>query len=483
MAGKASTRAFSRPALPAPPTAMAEAEGESSGAEADAAAKVHARAPCGQFVWPCPRAYPAELGERQRQKWLKPADMSKAAAGNLFKDVCTKLGHGPNLAKLHVFDEPHKRYSKATGERERHKHIVFKMALPFAHLKVQKELALHGVRGHFSFSLVGYAAYLSYCLSPSAKKLAADIDADPWSWPAVPASTLLALVAQPPPQLVVRGGGHESRGRKRSLLTFSEITDAFVEGGVVTVQGAWALAKSRKVAGDDTLWNTLGKERSVSALVDKVYEAWHCGESTDTGALISRPDYGLGAFVPVGTVSDQLVAWVKGGWKEQALILSGASGFGKTEFGCALMHAVSPAKRFHFLNRLDRVRDTTIRTGEGVLIDEICLANRDVDDVKALVDLKKRRDITCRNRDGTIPNGTPRLFTTNWDWEHFWPREAFFPEHLKPIKRRTLWIDVKTDLKRAAPGAASVAEAPSAERECGNDEEEGVFGFGCSLDG
>ena len=92
--------------------------------------------------------------------------------------VVEKLGQTPNLRKIHVFDEPHKRYNKATGERERHKHLVFKTGNPFAHVKFQKELAARGVYGHFSFNLVGYVAYLRYCMCDSAKKLPVDLDQD-----------------------------------------------------------------------------------------------------------------------------------------------------------------------------------------------------------------------------------------------------------------------------------------------------------------
>ena len=104
------------------------------------------------------------------------------------------MGHGPSLVRIHVFDEPHKRYNKATQQRERHKHIIFKMKKPFAHLKVQKKLAEVGVHGHFSFNLVGYVAYITYCTTESAKKLSADLDPEPWSWPPMPVETLKALV-------------------------------------------------------------------------------------------------------------------------------------------------------------------------------------------------------------------------------------------------------------------------------------------------
>lgn len=41
-------------------TAVLQAEGESSGDEAEGEAKPTTRAQCGQFVWPCPREYPGE---------------------------------------------------------------------------------------------------------------------------------------------------------------------------------------------------------------------------------------------------------------------------------------------------------------------------------------------------------------------------------------------------------------------------------------
>ena len=214
------------------PPFLCHVDGESSGDDEEAEAPKTARAFCGQFVWPCPRQYPELLRVRQDRKWLIPADLSKAETGLMFKQVVTNCGQGPNIAKIHVFDEPHKRYNRATGNRERHKHIVFKMKTPFAHLQMQKALAAKGVYGHFSFNLVGYVAYLQYCLVPSAKKLQADIDQDPWSWPSVASSVLLALCEKLSPQMDARNGSNG--GRKRKFMTFSEITDAFVEGAVRT---------------------------------------------------------------------------------------------------------------------------------------------------------------------------------------------------------------------------------------------------------
>eukprot|EP00959_Pyramimonas_sp_CCMP1952_P359168 7520429-Pyramimonas_sp.AAC.1 len=149
--------------------------------------------------------------------------------------------------------------------------------------------------------------------------------------------------------------GVSKPGRKRSLLTFSEITDAFVEANVVTEKDAWALAKQRKVDGDVTLYNTLGKE-NVRKLIGKVRQAWN-PEQISEGTLVQSPEFDLGRFIPVGSVGPGVSRWAAGGWKSTALVLRGPGGLGKTEFACALMHMVAPAKAFHFLNKTDRLRD------------------------------------------------------------------------------------------------------------------------------
>ena len=439
--------------------AMVQVDGDSSGGEEESEAKTSARGCCGQFVWPCPREYPSDSLKRKAQKWLIPEDLSKDALGNLFKDICTKLGQGPNIDKIHVFDEPHKRYNRQTQARERHKHLLFKMKTPFAHLRIQKELAARGVYGHFSFNLVGYVNYLRYCLEPSAGKLGADIDERPWSWPPVPTASLVTLCKQVSPQMESRSGIASGRGRKRKLLDFSEVTDAFVEGAVKTEKDAWVLAKTRKVAGDDTLYNTLGSASCVRALVAKVRQAWDCN-SMSTGTLLTQPGYSMHQFISLDSLHSSLSAWVQGGWRKTALIICGEGGLGKTEFACTLMHAVCSAKAFHFVNKVDRLRDIIFSPGEGLVVDEACFATRDVDDAKAMVDLEKVRDITCRNRDGRIPCGTPRIFSTNWPWEQFWPREAFNDIHAKPIQRRVLWINVKKDLRKFDKGVDDHDEDP-----------------------
>ena len=430
---------------PLPIATMTEAEGESSDNADESEAKQTARGACGQLVWPCPRQYPAEPGDRRRDKWLIPADLSKAEFGQLFKQICMKMGQGPNLVKVHVFDEPHKRYNKTTQQRERHKHLIFKMKNPFAHLRLQKELATHGVYAHFSFNLVGYVAYLRYCFVGSAKKLESDIDKSPWSWPDMPLAKLRELCKEKAPELESNVAG--GRGRKRKLMTFSEVTDAFVETGIRTEKDAWTFARSRKADGDDTLYNTLGAAGCVTTLVAKVRRAWDC-DRLPSGTLQKNSKFHLGWFKAAASISKSLPQWISGGWQERALIFSGKGGLGKTELACALAHAVAPAKMHHFVNKVDRIRDVIFSPGEALVVDEACLAARDLDDAKGLVDLEHTRDVNCRNKDGTIPQGTPRIFSTNWPWHRFWPMGALDEAQVTAIERRVLWINVKVDLRK-----------------------------------
>ena len=192
---------------------MSNVDGSSS-EEEDPADQANRR-PCGQFVLPCPRDYPSDKAARVKQTWLITEDMSKEALGKLFKAVLTKNKHGASIVKVHVFDEPHKKFNPKTKLRSQHKHVIFKVKAAFAHVKIAKELAAKGVHGHFSFNLHGYAAYLNCILEPSAKKLACDIDNAPWSYPPTSIDALHAARCAQRPQEAAKNatGGSSGGGR------------------------------------------------------------------------------------------------------------------------------------------------------------------------------------------------------------------------------------------------------------------------------
>lgn len=208
-------------------------------------------------------------------------------------------------------------------------------------------------------------------------------------------------------------GSGATKGRKRRLLTFSEVTDAFVEGSVRTARDAWVLAKRRKQNGDPTLWNTLGGD-DVPRLVSRVLSAWHC-ESMTTGTLMLEATFQLSDFIPLAEIDAGLPHWLAEGHKKQTLFLSGAPGIGKTELAITLMAKITGGAGFHFINAIDRVRDITFTSKQGLIYDEAYLGNIPIDEAKNLLDVAQGRDIKCRHKDGRIPAMLPRIFSTNWD--------------------------------------------------------------------
>ena len=110
---------------------------------------------------------------------------------------------------------------------------------------------------------------------------------------------------------------------------------------------------------------------------------------------------------------------------------------------------------------MDRVRDVLFGPGDGLVVDEVCMAAMEIDDVEAWLDLKKGRDVACRHKDGSIPKGTPRIFSTNYVWERFWPRGASSEDRSTPIKRRILWVNVRKDLRKPTPSKPGTPSWPN----------------------
>jgi hypothetical protein len=94
--------------------------GASDDESADEAAASTKRGQCGQFVWPCPRQYHADLAERKRHSQLKPEDLSKEEFVDKFREAMAACRKSAIIQCLHCFDEPHKRFNPQTDTRERH---------------------------------------------------------------------------------------------------------------------------------------------------------------------------------------------------------------------------------------------------------------------------------------------------------------------------------------------------------------------------
>ena len=243
---------------------------------------------------------------------------------------------------------------------------------------------------------------------------------------------------------------------------------------------AWEVAGEFRGRGDARMRMSLGQCPDVHALVCKVLRATN-PDTILAGTLQTDPDYPLDAFLDHATVDPKIGQWLSGGCKKYVLIFSGKGGLGKTEFSCALMKIVAPAG-WHFINRFDRLKDIVWMPGQGLVVDEICLREFDIDDTKAALDLEKTRDLKCRNKDGCIPKGTPRILCTNWRFETFWPDAAFLPEHENAIKRRHAWVAIARDLRVGCPAddSAFADEDPYADIDAELDED--PLGLGHSFE-
>ena len=89
--------------------------------------------------------------------------------------------------------------------------------------------------------------------------------------------------------------------------------------------------------------------------------------------------------------------------------------------------------------------------------------------------MEEGRDINCRNKDGFVPEETPRIILTNWPWEQFWPREAL-GSHATPVSRRVLWVDVKKDLRLI------IKQTSNSQNNHEEADDEDPFGWGGNMD-
>ena len=120
-----------------------------------------------------------------------------------------------------------------------------------------------------------------------------------------------------------------------------------MEANVKSTKDAWLLAKKRKLAGDDLLFNTLGASNDVNSLVAKVILAWNC-EDMPTGTVMFHAKFPLHQFISLDAIHPELPQWVSEGHLLRALILQGEGGLGKTELACTIMAIIMQRQRLSF---------------------------------------------------------------------------------------------------------------------------------------
>ena len=119
-----------------------------------------------------------------------------------------------------IVQEPHKKWTPGRAARAQHYHCVFKMAHPFAHSRLNNSLGALGAKGFFTFHRTGWAAYLSYVLQPSAKKLLKDLDSDPLFWPdSFDKAAAIKVIENVSAQQAARVGNEDLQRQKKATGT------------------------------------------------------------------------------------------------------------------------------------------------------------------------------------------------------------------------------------------------------------------------
>ena len=88
-----------------------------------------------------------------------------------------------------------------------------------------------------------------------------------------------------------------------------------------------------------------------------------------------------------------------------------------------------------------------------MVVDEIELSAVPPNQIKKLFDVVKARRVKCRHFNGTIPQGCPRIFCTNSDFDSFYPKMPK-KEDRTGVFRRQLFQVVRHDLQKIQPMAS-----------------------------
>ena len=139
------------------------------------------------------------------------------------------------------------RYNKETNKRELHYHIILYLMSGFAFTKLVEHLTSKGMAGYFKFGHSGWPAYLSYLFRESPKKLLADIDHEPLSYPPGLTWEMIQRDIDNMPKDQKRKNGlpvgtvAAAPPKKRKMMTFSELTHVVVENKATHLANRLAL--------------------------------------------------------------------------------------------------------------------------------------------------------------------------------------------------------------------------------------------------
>lgn len=116
--------------------------------------------------------------------------------------------------------------------------------------------------------------------------------------------------------------------------------------------------------------------------------------------------------------------------KTLAVVLTGASGTGKTAF--ALAHFSQPV----LISHIDQLKDYNPLVNDGIVFDDMSFEHYPVESCIHFVDLEYDRTIHCRHVTGLLPAGMPRIFTSNRAFMNVFNFKDANEEQCKALSRR-----------------------------------------------
>jgi hypothetical protein len=348
-----------------------------------------ARGRCGMLTWACPRRYGQTVADRRVLNVLKPDDLTREQVCDLAVQFI------PAVRKVCVVREPHKRLLPSGDGPEYHKHAIFEAERVFAHKNLESKFRAHGMVAYFTFQGEPFCNLLAYVAQERAHKVVSDLDPSPCCY-GFAAEEIPAILATMPPVVL----------KKRTRLTFVELTDICVQHDLTDGVAAMRHAKKLRAEGDTLLYNHLGGlGKKVGETVELVWTMWRADSASSLPRYFHETaPYPLSTFV----IPPSVQQWIASDMGRRSLVLSGASNCGKTAFAKAAL-----GRPFWFLPTLDAANSVRILPGHGIVFDEMDLHGLNVDTAKALLDVENDREVVCRFTNGFLPAGVPRVFTTN----------------------------------------------------------------------
>jgi len=145
-------------------------------------------------------------------------------------------------------------------------------------------------------------------------------------------------------------------------------------------------------------------------------------------------------------------------WKprKQTLVISGKSGYGKTQFAKTLF------KNPLIVRHMDKLKSFDELEHDGIIFDDMNFSHWPRESCIHLVDIEEDTDLNVKCGMVTLPAGTPRVITTNRR------SDEIFSSFDKAIRRRITTFEVMKDLRKLGEQQCYIC-SPSSEEESYTD--------------